>query len=160
MLNCSQTSITSLTELRIPNETMWLIARSNQMPNLQWSKSLNVIQHFDFQNSSVRQISNDFFTEITAVKKISYLNLANNYLKSFPQTLNQINFSQVYLAGNPIECNCDMLWFAQFLNTANDSSGSRIVKDYKRVVCAGGRWNGTQIYRLSANLMGCESLAK
>ena len=111
-MNCSQTNPTSLTELRIPNETMWLIARSNDIPRLQWSKSLEAIQHFDFQNSSVRFVIDEFFSKIQTVKKAKFLNLANNNLKVFPKTLNRTNISQVYLAGNPIDCNCDMLWFA------------------------------------------------
>ena len=51
VLNCSQTNIRSLTELRIPNETMWLIAKSNHIPNMEWSENLDTIQHFDLQHS-------------------------------------------------------------------------------------------------------------
>ena len=155
VLNCSQTNITSLSELRIPNETMWLITRSNHIPHLQWSESLKAIQHFDFQNSSVGYITDEFFSKISGTKKTTFLNLANNYLKSFPITLNGTSFSEVYLAGNPIDCNCDMLWFAHWLNTTEPQSQNRIVKDYKRVLCAGGRWNGTQVYNLSPVRMGC-----
>ena len=88
------------------------------------------------------------------MKKTSFLNLADNDLKTFPKTLNRTAFSEVYLAGNPIDCNCDMLWFVDWLNST-DKSGSRIVKDYKRVLCAGGEWNGTQVYNLSPVRMGC-----
>ena len=151
VLNCS--NITSVAQLTIPNGTMWLVAESNQLPYLMWSDNLDGIQHFEFQNSSIRKIAKDFFSNIK-VKK-TYLNLANNNLKSFPKTLNETHFSEVYLAGNPIDCNCDMLWFAHWLNTTEPQSQNRIVKDYKLVLCAGGRWNGTQVYNLSPVRMGC-----
>ena len=152
MLNCSDTNMTSLTKVRIPNETMWLIAKYNHMPNLQWSESLKSIQHFDLQNSSVCHINDEFFSKITTIKTAKFLNLANNKLKNFPKNLKGTNFSQVYLAGNPIDCNCDMLWLTNWLNATDVR---RIVKDYKRVLCAGGKWNGTQVYDLSPVQMGC-----
>ena len=152
VLDCSQTNITSLAELRIPNETMWLVAKSNDIPNLQWSENLDTIEHFDLQNSGVRQITDDFFSKIKSINKTKFLNLENNNLKAFPKTLNGTNISQVYLAGNPIDCNCQMLWFANWLNTTEP----RIVKDYKQILCVGGEWNGTQVYKLNAEQMGCQ----
>ena len=126
---------------------MWLIAKSNHLPNLQWSESLKVIQHFDFKNSSIQHIADAFFAKIKNASTTKFLNLANNNLKAFPKTLKGTHCSEVYLARNPIDCNCDILWFTNWLNATNVR---RIVKDYKRVLCAGGRWNGTQVYKLSA----------
>ena len=108
---------------------MWLVARSNHIPRLDWSKNLTPIQHFDLQNSSVRHVTDNFFSKIQSVKEVNFLNLANNNLKALPTTLNGTNFSEFYLAGNPIDCNCDMLWFAEFLNRT-DQFGRRIVRDY------------------------------
>ena len=85
-------------------------------------------------------------------KKTTFLNLANNDLKKFPKTLNGTNFSQVYLAGNPIDCNCGMLWLTNWLNATDVR---RMVKDYDQVLCVGGRWNGTKVHKLSAVRMGC-----
>ena len=79
----------------------------------------------------------------------------NNDLRTFPKTLNGTSFSKVYLSGNPIDCNCDMLWFAEFLNTTHLKSRRRIVKDYDQVLCVGGKWNGTQVYKMNAEQMDC-----
>ena len=144
--------MTSLTELRIPNETMWLVAKSNHIPRLDWSKNLSHIEHFDLQNSSVCQVTDDFFSKIQTTNKVKLLSLAKNKFTSFPKTLKGTNISEVYLAGNPIDCNCNMLWFADWLNRTDVK---RMVKDYERVLCAGGRWNGTPVYKLSAVQMGC-----
>ena len=134
---------------------MWLVAKSNHIPYLQWSENLDSIQHFDLQNSDVRFITDDFFSKIKSVNRTKFINLANNDLKVFPKSLNGTNFSQVYLAGNPIDCNCQMLWFADWLNTTDPHSENRIVKDYEQVVCVGGEWNGSQVYKLNAKQMGC-----
>ena len=156
VLNCSQTNITSLGQLWIPNETMWLIAISNNISYLRWTENLHTIQHFDLQNSGVHHITDDFFSKIKSMNKAKFINLANNDLKAFPKTLDLTHFSQAYLAGNPIDCNCEMLWFANWLNTTNPHSENRIVKDYEQVLCAGGKWNGNQVYKLSSELMGCD----
>ena len=59
------------------------------------------------------------------MKKAKFLNLVNNKLKTLPKTLNGTSFSQVYLAGNPIDCNCHMLWFAYWLNTTEPECQNR-----------------------------------
>ena len=159
VLNCSNTNITSL-RLQFPNGTNWLIAKSNHIPQLDWSKNLSNIEHFDLQNSCIQHIANDFVFKIQTMKKAKFLNLANNYLRSFPKSLKGTNFSEVYLAGNPIDCNCHMLWFAEWLNTTEPKSQNRIVKDYDQVLCMEGQWNGTQVYKLSAELMGCLPIPK
>ena len=89
------------------------------------------------------------------MNRTKFLNLANNNLKTFPKTFSGTNLTQVYLAGNPVDCNCEMLWFANWLNVTEPHSENRIVKDYKQVVRTGGMWNGTQVYKLSAEQMGC-----
>ena len=94
----------------------------------------------------------NFLPKSKMTNTTKFLNLANNNLKAFPKTLKGTQCSEVYLAGNPIDCNCDMLWFTNWLNATNVR---RMVKDYKRVLCAGGKWNGTQVYKLSAVRMGC-----
>ena len=162
ILNCSNTHTTSLTQLPIPNETMWLVAKSNEMPYLQWSEKIVHIQYFDLQNSSICKIEDTFFSEIKIRNTTKFLNLANNDLENFPKSLKGTNFTQVYLAGNPIECNCDMLWFADWLNTTDPQSQNRVVIDYRHVKCVGGEWNGNQVYKLSAEQMGCipKKLAK
>ena len=151
-MNCSHTNISSLSELGIPNETMWLVVRSNHMPHLDWSVNLSNIEHLDLENSSIRMINDDFFTKMKTTRKTKFLNLANNDLKWLPKTLKGTNFSEVYLSGNPIDCNCDMLWVTEWLNTTHMR---QIVKDYDHVLCFGGEWNGIQVYELSAVRMGC-----
>ena len=118
--------------------------------------NLNYIQHFDLYNSSIRYITDDFISKIKTMNRTKFLNLARNNLKTFPKTFSVTNLTQVYLAGNSIDCNCEMLWFANWLNATEPHSENRIVKDYKQVVYTGGKWNGTQVYKLSSKQMGCD----
>ena len=152
VLNCSRTNLTSLTEVQILNNTMWFVARSNNISTLQWTESFKNITLFDFQNSSIQEIDTEFFIHI---QTSSYVNFASNKLQSFPLSLNETSFSEVYLAGNPIDCNCDMMWFADWLNRTKPKSQIRIVQDYDKVFCEGGIWNGHPVYTLNATEMGC-----
>ena len=85
VLNCSHTNLTSLAELRIPNKTMWLVAKFNDISYLEWSENLDAIQHLDLQTSGVHLITDDFFSKIKCTNKMKFLNLANNDLKAFPR---------------------------------------------------------------------------
>ena len=145
--------MTSLSDLLVPNETSWLIAKDSKIKHLQWSdessENLHQMEHINFANSSIYSIGPNFFSKLATLGKVRYLNLADNKLKSFNQDIQKGNLSdKMYLSGNPIECNCDMFWFAKWLNTT-------IVIDSQDVRCAGGDWDGTQVYRLTQEQMGC-----
>ena len=161
VLNCSNSNIASLSDLLVPNETSWLIAKDSNIEHLQWSdesiENLHQMEHINFANSSISSIGLNFFSKLAALGKVRYLNLAGNKLKSFSKDIQQSGLSEIYLSGNPIECNCDMFWFAKWLNTTKCPCGPRILKDQHYVRCVGGEWNGTQVYRLTQEQMGCLS---
>ena len=132
-----------------------MIAKDNDVDHLQWSDNLLEIEHLNLENSHVHSISTDFSSQIKTLGKITVLNLAKNKLKSFNHGITDALISEIYLGGNPINCNCDMFWFAEWLNTTYYPSGPRIVKDYRDIKCVGGEWNGAEVYRLSKEQMGC-----
>ena len=113
------------------------------------------MEHINLESSSIYSIEPHFFSKLSTSTKINYLNLADNRLKGFNQDIRKNNLSEVYLSGNDIACKCDMLWFADWLNTTELGSQNRIVKDYKNIRCVGGTWNGTHVYKLSKEQMGC-----
>ena len=144
--------MTSLSDILVPNETSWLVAKDSKIDHLQWpdesSKNLHEMKHINFANSSIYSIDPNFFSKLTTFGKEHYLNLAGNKLKGLSQAIQQSGLSEVYLSGNPIDCNYDMFWFAKWLNTT-------VVKDSQEVRCVGGEWDGTQVYRLTQEQMGC-----
>ena len=155
VLDCSNSGITSLSDISVPNETTWLIAKNNKIDHLQFSRKLNQIEHINFANSSISSIGQNFFSKLATVGKVRYLNLAGNKLNCFNKDIQQSSLSEIYLSGNPIDCNRNMFWFAKWLNTTKGPSGPRIVKDSQDIRCVGGEWDGTLVYELTQEQMGC-----
>ena len=147
--------MTSLSDILVPNETTWLVAKNNEIGHLQFSEKLNEVKHINFANSSIFSNDPNFFSKLSTSGKVHYLNLAGNKLKSFNPDIQQSGLTEIYLSGNPIECNCDMFWFAKLLNTTKGPSGPRIVKDSQDIRCVSGEWDGTQVYKLTQEQMGC-----
>ena len=102
----------------VPKETNGLIAKNNKIDELQWSEesseNIHGMKHITLGNSSIYSIGPNFFSTLANLTNLRYLNLADNKLKSFNKNISQIGIPEIYLSGNPIECNCDMLWFAEW----------------------------------------------
>ena len=158
-LICSNTRLKNLSDLVVPKETSGLIANDNRIDELQWSEesseNIHGMEHITLANSSIYSIGPNFFSKLANLTKLRYLNLADNKLEVLNKNISHLRIPEIHLSGNPIECNCDMLWFAQWLHTTLHPTGPRIVKDYEDVRCVGGEWNGKQVYKLTKEQMGC-----
>ena len=116
------------------------------------------MQHINFQSSGIVSICDEFFETIKK-QNVKYLNLAWNKITKFNEIFKEAtNLDEIFLAGNPIECTCDTLWFADWLEHSTTPSGERIVKDYGQVTCASGHGNGTRVYQLDGYEMGCHDI--
>ena len=113
------------------------------------------MKHINLANSSIYSIESNFFSKLSTSTKANYLNMADNKLKGFHPDIQKGSWSEMYLSGNPIECNCDMFWFVEWLDTTINRPGPKIVKDYTDIRCVGGEWDGKQVYRLTKERMGC-----
>ena len=155
ILNCSNSEMTSLSDLLVPNETSWLIAKDSNIKHLQWSdesrRNLNQMEYINLANSSISSIDPNFFSKLATLENIRYINLANNKLKGFNRDLLhvQCRLHEMFLSGNPISCNCGMFWLVELLNATIYPSGPRIVRDYESIRCFWWRmgWSaGLQTY--------------
>ena len=106
------------------------------------------MEHINLANSSISSVGPNFFSNLATLGKVRYLNLAGNKLKGFNKDIQQSSLSEIYLSGNPIDCNCDMFWFVKWLNTT-------VVKDSQDIRCVGGDWGGIWVYELTQEQMGC-----
>ncbi len=61
---------------------------------------------------------------------------------------------QIYMAGNPFQCNCEMTWMIEWLRASN-STTKGVVVDLKNVKCHSGPLIGKAIYTLKEVDMGC-----
>ena len=104
VLNCSKSDTTNFNYLEIPPATTWLIAASNDISKLCFNSSLENIVHIDIQKSNIISICDECFSKLATEGNITYLNLAQNNITMFSETLQTVHsLEEVYLAGNPID---------------------------------------------------------
>ncbi len=82
-------------------------------------------------------------------------------LKSIPENLNHVSLKdtqskleRLWLGGNPVQCDCDMVWLISWLNNTR-VCGNRLVQDYQEIICTGGPLDGIPVYKLTRVQMGC-----
>ena len=161
VLNCSRVPTSGnivLKSLMIPNETTWLVADSNNIGHSCWKSNddLPGVVHLDLHDSNIMSVCDDFLSKLAKANKITYLNLINNAIVHPSKIFqNMSSLQEVYLAGNPIDCNCDMIWFAKWVNYTTTCTGGRVVKDYQDIKCSGGEWDGKAVYKVDEKMMGC-----
>ncbi len=118
------------------------------------------ITHLDLHSGQIDLICDETLNEIFYNSEVKLLNLAKNKLKIIPTKFNETgwkpsdNIKKILLSGNPVQCDCDMLWLIPWLNNTR-VSGQRLVEDYQDVICTGGQWNGIPVYKLDKVKMGC-----
>ena len=156
VLNCSNSRI-NFGNLKLPEETNWLIADSNKIPKL-CPKFTNIqnITYINLHSSGINTICDEFWYTIIINGQLRHLNLGNNSIKMFSHSLKELVFlRQIYLGQNPIECTCDTLWFSDWLVNFTNPSGERIIQDYQNVTCFGGKWDEIPVYKLDPIEMEC-----
>ena len=94
-------------------------------------------------------------TQIIEGKHIVWLDLSQNLLSEISPRIMNGHFEKIWLSGNRFDCNCDMLWMADWLANTTSPSGGHLVKDYKKVICRTGPYKGAPIYTLTAANMHC-----
>ncbi len=134
-MDCSHKNMTNLPAQMLP-KTEHLIMTGNNLQTLQnVDPSLRTLNKFSLQNSNIRFISDEALTIFTF--KTDELNLSGNKLKQVSRKLHgTLNGTKLWLADNPFECNCDMMWMADWLQNA-----SNVIDRYK-IQCADGKWKG------------------
>ena len=160
MFNCSGPQHVTLPQT-VPEYTNWitftdaligrLCSSYNYLTNL-----ASTVTHLNLQSSNIESICPKTLDGILEYSNIKSLNLARNNLTQIPHIFNKVarNLKRLWIGGNPINCECDMLWLASWINNTRES-GQRLVQDYQDVICTGGKVDGTPVYQLSSVAMGC-----
>ena len=131
MFNCSNRNLTGLPQ-DILNDTHWLILTDNNLGELFEPKAyLKEVSHINISSSKITRVSTNI-TELMTEGK-TYFNLRNNSLRNLPEVItNTRNTTELWIAENPYECNCDMIWMRDWLVQATN------VMDKENAICASG----------------------
>ena len=134
----------------VPNNTNWLLCYNSGIQSLPGNISqVENITKIDISSNDIYTIPDYTFSTFN---KLTTLDISNNNFTSIPKELQHLdNLKAVYIAGNPIVCNCDMLWLISWMNKLLPD-GTRIVRDYDEVKCSNIK---KVIYKLTAVEMGC-----
>ena len=93
------------------------------------------VTYIDLSFSNVTAISDDVMSDLVKNKK--YLSIARNSLKYVPRAIEGAgNGTELWIGGNPYECNCDMLWMRDWLVSTT------VVRDRDDAVCNTGNMKG------------------
>ena len=103
-------------------------------------------------SNDLHTIPQNTLTGLVNSGELKMLDISNNAFSSLPKELQNLDkLKAVYIAGNPIVCNCDMLWLISWMNKVLPD-GTNIVRDYEEVKCSNIK---KVIYKLTAVEMGC-----
>ena len=114
------------------------------------------ITRIDLHSSGIITICDEYFEFLAEHGKVDVLNLTNNSITTLGTVITKVSsLETAYLGGNPIHCTCDILWLTDWLVNFTTPSGEKVVRDYEKVTCYGGEWDGTSVYKLDPMEMGC-----
>ncbi len=161
VFTCSGSKRTTLPSYA-PMYTNWIEVTNSNLgkicgvyPYLQ-SGAIN-ITGLNLKESNVFKICMDTLDSILLTSHLKWVNLAQNNLTRISEKLQSRSnhLERLWLAGNPIQCDCDMTWMIDWVGNATTPSGGRLVQDYQDVMCGPGLQAGTPIWKLDRVKMGC-----
>ncbi len=133
-MNCSHNNMTQL-PLKLLPDTEQLILVGNHLEILDFvSKGFKHLKVIDLQRNNISHIGSQTLKSLLSLA--DNVVLLNNNLQKVSPAIQTNLATQIWLANNPYECNCDMMWMRDWLQNASN------VKDKENVTCAGGKWNG------------------
>ncbi len=140
-VNCSFNNMTQLPNF-VPPRTEQLVMTGNNLNRMDFpNQNLSTIKMLDLDNNSIRSFDEESL-EALLLSNIS-VKLSDNKIRQIPQILGTTDLhGKIWLAGNPYECNCDMMWMRDWLQNATN------VMDRDHITCGPGRYEGkmTQVF--------------
>ena len=141
----------------IHDNTNWLVVENTNITNLHETMDyFKEIWSLSLHKNKISSIWESFWQQMIEYRNIKRLNLSRNKIVSISQKVKEMFWLEnIWLAGNPFHCNCEMTWMIGWINNFTTSSGEHTVVDYQDVKCHSGMMIGTPIYKLKEVEMGC-----
>ncbi len=161
VFNCSGQQVTKLPS-DAPRFTNWIEITQSSVTKLCGSYpyflqgAVNVTS-LSLRKSRVSYVCDSTLNFILKHSHITWLDLSNNELRNISPLFRapHNHLEKLWLAGNPIQCDCSMIWLIDWISNAVAHSGERLVQDYQSITCGPGQQAGTPIYKLNRVEMGC-----
>ncbi len=142
--------------LEIPDMTNWLTISGGSIGRLCGNFAyFGQISNLNLSTNGITGICDSFIDSILKANTTKYVDLFGNEITHLPKATMQGNFERIWLSGNRFECNCDMLWMANWLANTMSPSGGHLISDYNKVLCHNGKNKGIPIFTLNATYMNC-----
>ena len=143
--------------ISVLNDTDVLLMENTDITHLVGSDQLlNSIEFLDVSSNKIRYMSNGFIKHVNNSKTLKGLDLRHNSLTRIPREMMQWkSLESIWLSGNPIYCDCSMIWTIEMLNNFTTSSKSHVIVDYKEVKCHSKLMKNIPVYVLNPVAMGC-----
>ena len=137
LFNCSSQHLRSMPQ-NLPKYTNLINVSNNDITHITNINPSFINTTLDLSFNQIEFISKEVWEFL--LENIQSLNLQVNNVTNIPQTVTSSKISNMWLSGNPFECNCDMMWMTDWLINATN------VIDKDKVVCGPGKWRGMYFY--------------
>ncbi len=134
-VDCSNRNLTSFLQKILP-QTEQIIYSGNNIEILDSvTISLVSVSKIDLQRNNIQSITEEVLAVM--LSGVYSLNLSGNKFQKLSRKQLETNYqTQLWLADNPYDCNCDMMWMRDWLQLAGN------VRDSENMTCGAGKWRG------------------
>ncbi len=138
------------------NMTNWLTVTGGNIGELCGNFNyLSQISNLNLSSNGITDICESFMEIILNSNATKWIDLSRNKLTFLSRNIMQGHFERIWLSGNEFECNCDMLWMADWLDNSASPFGGHLIGDYDKVLCNNNKYVGMPIFKLNATYMKC-----
>ncbi len=106
--------------------------------------------------TSISEIPSGPIETMKTIPSLRIINMTNNKIQKISKEIQHLlQVEEIWLSGNPFNCDCEMTWMITWLNSLRNNSRQGPVRDYRELICGEGRFKGLPVHLLTDVLLGC-----
>jgi hypothetical protein len=144
-IDCNGAGLTEMPDV-IPNHSrskLEIILDNNNIDTLKNTSYLTNIYNISMAGNKLNRLDES----VLSVMNASRLDFRNNRISTLPREIKKFSYSSVLLSGNPLECDCDSMWLAEWIQLDGEEGDMSLTCDSK---------TGTHtIADISLKILGC-----
>ncbi|XP_045156373.2 protein toll-like [Mercenaria mercenaria] len=145
LVDCTGAGLTEMPDV-IPDHSrskLELILDGNSIGALKNTTYLPQIYNISIVGNQLNSLDKDVLSGMNATR----LDFRNNRITTIPREIKKFSYSSVQLSGNPLECDCDSMWMAEWIELDSDEGDMSLTCDSKTGV--------RTIVDISLKALGC-----